>query len=182
MRRAFENSDDALCWFLESLRQRSIEPDQIKTIKVSAGQGKYVYQKQIWTKSREIYHIKFWSERWIPKASSRVSEFARPLDECLKFAIRCFGNGDPSASGLNESTLLELITLNSEGYETFLITQYKAGDVLWCRVDDLYGFVTQHGLLPQFSQTYGEPFCWIPTGWLKSFHSLISAFPEVIIE
>lgn len=180
MPRPFESSDGALRWFVDALRQRGIELEQTKTIKVNAGQGKYVYQKQIWTKSREIYHIKFWSKRWIPKDSSKVSAFARPLDERLKFAIRTFGNGDLSASGLNEDTLLELIALNSEGYETFLVTQYKEGDVLWCRADDLYGFVTRHGLLPQVSQTYGGPFCWVPTGWLKPFENLLSSPPRVV--
>lgn len=175
----FDDSQEALQYFLQALSRRGIEVKEVKTIRVSAGQGRYVYQKQVWTKTKEIYHVKFWSKRWIPKKSSQVSEFARPLDERLKFAIRRFGSGDVSASGLNEDTLLDLLDSAAEGYEAFLVTIYKSGEVLWCRADDLYGFVTRHGLIPQFSETYGEPFCWVPTGWLKTFQDPLSAPPGV---
>ena len=130
--------------------------------------------------TREIFHIKHWNNKWIPKDSANVSTFAKPLDERLKFCINLYGKGDPSASGLNEGTILDLLELEDKGYDTFLVTTYTSGEIYWCKTSELHHFAAMHGLIPQYSRTYGEPFCWIPTGWLKPISALISAPPEVI--
>jgi len=179
MRNGFESSQAAIVYFLELLSQRGIRIIETKNIRVSAGRGRFVYQQQIWTETGEIFHVKYWNKRWTPKPSEKVSDFAKPLDERIKYAIKTFGEQDDSASGLNESTLLELLDLSEKGHKTFLITIYRTGEILWCRVDELYYFATQHGLIPQFSQTYGEPFCWVPTGWLKEFENVIRNYPEL---
>jgi len=180
MANPFENSDAALSFFQECLRNRGIVISEVKTIKVSISQGKFVYQKQIWTQNNEIYHVKYWTKRWLPKDSSKVSDFAKPLDEKLKMSIKLFGNGDNSASGLNENTLLDLLELSKKGYQTYLITIYQTGEILWCRAEELYYFSSRFGLIPQFSSTYGEPFCWIPTGWLKNFEEVVINYPGTI--
>lgn len=175
----FNDSSEALNYFLGQLKQRGISITEVRDIRVSAGRGKFVTQQQIWTDSKEIYHVKYWTQKWYPKDSSRVSEFAKPLDDRLKYAISRFGNGDTSASGLNESTLFDLLALGDQGYQTFLLTMFQNGEIYLCRAEELYNFATKYGLTPQYSNTYGEPFIWIPTGWFKTFHQLVTAPPEV---
>lgn len=179
MSRPFESSDAALAYFLECLSRRGIVVKEVKTIKVSTSNGRFVYQKQVWTQNNDVYHVKYWTNRWIPKDSSRVSDFAKPLDEKIKTAIKTFGNGDLSASGINEDTLLDLLDISQKGYQTYLITIYQSGEILWCRAEELYYFCTRYGLIPQFSHTYGEPFCWVPTGWLKNFEDVLVNWPTL---
>ena len=169
----FSSSEEALKFFQNYLAQSGTSVAEVKTIPTTAGRGRTVYQKQIWTQTREIFHVKHWTQKWIPKDSSEVSEFAKPLDEKLKYAIRQFGRGDLSASGLNEGTMLDLLAHQEEGRESFLVTTYSSGDILWCRVDEMYLFATRYGLIPQYSRTYGEPFCWIPTGWFKVLDKVV---------
>jgi hypothetical protein len=176
----FHTSSEALTYFKKYISDRGMTIVEEKSIPTSAGRGRTVYQKQLWIATREIFHIKHWNNKWVPKDSSKVSEFAKPLDERLKYCIRYYGEGDLSASGINEGTLLDLLEIEDRGYDTYLVTTYKSGEVLWCKTSDLNKFAAMHGLIPQYSQTYGEPFCWIPTGWLKPINVLVAAFPEVI--
>ncbi len=178
MTQSFHSSEDALRSFVASLSAKAISVSKVKTIKVSSKRG-FVYQKQIWTQSREIYHVKYWSKRWIPLDRSKVYDFAQPWNERLKYVLDSYGNGDPSVSGINESTLVDLLGLRKDGYEAFLITIYQTGEILWCRVDELYDFVTQYSLIPEYSRNYGEPFCWVPTGWMREWADVLVAPPAL---
>ena len=180
MAQSFNSSAGALFYFKKYLNDRGMTVIEEKTVPATAGRGRMVYQKQLWMATREVFHIKHWNKKWIPKESGNVSNFAKPLDERLKYAIRLFGKADPSASGINEGTLIDLLEIEDGGYETFLVTTYNSGEVLWCKASVLHNFAAMHGLIPQYSRTYGEPFCWIPTGWLKPISSLVAAPPEVV--
>jgi len=179
MTHSFDSSAGALTYLKQYLKEREMTVIEEKTVPTKAGRGT-VYQKQLWTATREIFHIKHWSKKWVPKESSNVSEFAKPLDERLKYAIKLYGKGDPSASGINEGTLMNLLEIEGSGFETYLVTTYSSGDVLWCKVAELYNFASMYGLIPQFSMTYGEPFCWIPTGWLKPLSMVVAGPPGLV--
>lgn len=178
--KSFSNSSDALNTLKEILYERGMKLSEEKTIAVSTGKGGTVYQKQLWMETREVYHVKHWNQKWIPKDSTLVSDFAKPLDERLKFCINKFGNGDLSASGINEGTLIDLLENEMKGYETFLVTTYTSGEIYWCRTIDLYIFASIYGLIPQYSSSYGEPFCWVPTGWFLTLDQLKKSPPEVV--
>src|SRR5690606_19014050 len=121
--------------------------------------------------TKEVYHIKCRPRgRWIPKDSSKVSEFGKELDERYKYMIRVFGNGDPSISGLNEDTMLDLLELEQQGYTPYLVTIFpQTGEVLWCHAYEAYNMIMRHGSLPQhsFQGMEGSTYCSIPTGWMK---------------
>lgn len=176
----FDNSDHALRWFCDQLEQRQFTINEVRTIKVNTTNGRFVNQKQIWTIEGEVFHLKYWTQKWVPLQDNKIYDFAKPWNDRLKYTIKTFGHGDISASGLNESTLIDLLEISNQGSFVHLVTIYSNGEVLWCNVRDLYDFATEFALIPEYSQNYGEAFCWIPTGWLKRMESLVEAVPAII--
>lgn len=179
--RTFDNCQEAVDFFCNELVQREMTIDKRLKIKAYAGGGHYVFEDRIVTKSREVYHIKCRPKgRWIPKDSSRVSDFGKELDERYKFLIRTFGNGDLSISGVNEDTIIDLLEMESQGYTPYLVTIFpQTGEILWCHAYEAYDMVMRYGTLPQQSLKgmEGMTFCSIPTGWMKKWTGVIVAFP-----
>ena len=179
----FANCSEAVDYFCRELIHRGMEIDGRLKIKAYAGNGRYVFEDRIVTKSREVYHIKCRPRgRWFPKDSSRVSDFGKELDERYKFLIRTFGNEDRSISGVNEDTILDLLEMESQGYTPYLVTIFpRTGEILWCHAYEAYDMVMRYGTLPQtsFQGMSGMTFCSIPTGWMKSWRGVTVAPPMV---
>jgi len=184
--KTFDSSDDAVNDFIAQLRSRGLVIAEKRKRKAHSGQGKFINMDEVVTTTREVYLIKCRLQgRWIPKDSSKVSEFGKELDERFKFIVRTFGNGDPSISGLNEDTILDLVDLETQGYTCYLVTIFpKSGEIFWCHAFEAYDLVMRYGALPQhsFQGLSGQTFCSIPTGWMKKWDEVIVAPPAVIAE
>lgn len=181
---SFDNCSDAVAAFCLMLAERGMRVTQRLKVRAYAGAGRWVNEDRIVTDSLEVYHIKCRPRgRWIPKESSQVSEFGRALDERYKFVIRTFGNQDPSISGVNEDTIIDLLEMEDKGYRAYLVTIYpQTGEVLWCHAFEAYDLVMRYGTLPQqsFQGMEGMTFCSIPTGWMKKWQDVLVAPPEVV--
>jgi hypothetical protein len=179
---SYSTCEEAVNTFKGHLLSRGIEIAMTEKVKAYAGNGKYVFEDRIYTSSREIYHIKCRPRgRWIPKSSDQVSAMGKALDERYKFIIKNFGKGDPSISGVNEDTMLDILESEAKGYIGYLVTIYpQTGEILWCRVNDAYEFIMTYGTLPQFSfqGMQGMTFCSLPTGWMKKWNALLISYPE----
>jgi len=184
--RKFDSCQEAVDFLCKELVQRGMLIDKRLKIKAYAGSGRYVFEDRILTKSREVYHIKCRPRgRWIPKDSSKVTNFGKELDDRYKYLIRIFGKGDLSISGVNEDTILDLLEMESQGYTPYLVTIFpQTGEILWCHAYEAYDMVMRYGTLPQqsFQGMEGMTFCSIPTGWMKKWEGLESAFPTLVAE
>ena len=150
----------------------------------NAGHGRILKQDVITTETGEIFYIICRPKgRWFPKPTEKVSEFARPLDERLKYVINVFGQGDDSISGLNEDSLIWLLQRADEGLRAYLVTIFPpTGEILWCSAQDAYDLVMRYGILPQHSRKglEGQTMCSVPTGLMKKWMDLNVSFPEVV--
>jgi len=150
----------------------------------NAGFGRILKQDVIRTKTGEIFYIICRPRgRWYPKSTKKVSDFARPLDERLKFMIATFGREDRSISGLNEDSLLWLLELSGQGLRSYLVTIFPAtGEILWCSAQEAYDIVMRYGVLPQMSRKGldGQTMCSVPTGWMKQWLDLKTAGPSIL--
>jgi hypothetical protein len=185
MRKSFSSSGEAVDYFVQELMARGFEIETKDKVKAYTSHGKYIYMDRVITASKEVYLIKCRMQgRWIPKDSKDVSDFGKMMDERYKFMIRTFGNGDPSISGVNEDTILELLQMEEQDYTPYLVTIFpKTGEILWCHVRDAYNMVMRYGALPQtsFQGLTGQTFCSIPTGWMKPWGEL-KVSPPLVIE
>jgi len=179
----YTNCSDAVAGFIHELEERGLNVVRKEKVKAYAGSGRYVNEDRIFTRTDEVYHIKCRPRgRWIPKDSSRISSLGKELDARYKFLIRVFGSGDPSLSGLNEDTMLDLLELESQGYKPFLVTIFpQTGEFLWCHAFEAYNMIMRYGTLPQlsFQGMQGMTLCSIATGWMKHWSKPIAGFPEV---
>ncbi len=166
----FSGSREAEEWFYEELIKREYQSITKKTIKEYVKGGRYAYPKLFTCDNKDVYLLTFLRSRqdmlW---DSDRVTEEFRNLDERLKLAIKIFGQGVNQMTQCKELTLLHLLNLNNEGYQTFMVTVYSNGDAFWARAIDFYEFSTRYGTYQEFFRSaelaYGLPYR-VPTGWM----------------
>jgi hypothetical protein len=166
----FADSQSAENWFVEALRARGVKKIRQETIVEYVKGGRKAYPKLYYCDDIEAYLVTFWrSSSDQIKASSKMSEFGRELDERIKFTTATFGNGVSQMTQCKEPTLLKLLELDEQGIETFLVTIYSNGDVFWCKARDFYEFATRYGTYQQVSRTpdmaQSLPYR-VPTGWM----------------
>lgn len=176
----FVNGSDALAWFRKSLTERQLTIASEEKVATKSGKGRFVYPIKIETTSREVFIVKYWNEKWIP--STRISNFARDLDERYRFAINTFGNEDASATSMNADLLVKLLELDEKGYDCYVVTIYSCGEVLFCSAREMYEFATRYGTLQQYTS---DPYLQdalslrVPTGWLKRWTEVESGPPAI---
>lgn len=178
--RAFLNSSDALLWFKKSLNDRHLCIASEGKVATKSGQGRWVYPIKIETTTQEVFIVKYWNEKWVP--STRISDFAKDLDERYRYTIRNFGDDDPSATSMNADLLLQLIELNEKGYDCYVVTIYACGEVLFCSAREMYEFATRYGTLQQYTSDPSLQDALslrVPTGWLKRWAEVISGPPAI---
>jgi len=179
----FDNCSEAVRFFCQVLDQRGMPIAEMQKKSVNAGFGRMLKQDVIRTTTGEMFYIICRPRgRWYPKSTEKVSEFARPLDERLKFMIATFGREDGSISGLNEDSLLWLLERAGQGLRSYLVTIFpKSGEILWCSAQEAYDIVMRYGALPQMSRKglEGQTMCSVPTGWMKPWMDLKVAAPSI---
>lgn len=153
-------------------RGGSIEKTEDLTLRKRYGNFRF------YTKDGEVYHLKF-SKKLIeprPKTPGNNSD----LDEKLRLAVRYFGNGENTLNGIDEDLLLELIEIESKGYQTYFVTVMSDGKVLWRTGREAYEFVQRYDTIIHFPQAFQQPVCFVPTGWLINKSNVISGPPKLV--
>ena len=133
---------------------------------------------RIFTKIGDIYHLKFSKKLFSPREN--VVGGAADLDRKLKFAVDKFGDGDSTLNGIDEDLLVELITAQSVGGQTYFVTVMNDGRVLWRTGVESYEFILRYDTIMHFPKAFTSPVCFIPTGWLVNHSNVISALPAMI--
>jgi hypothetical protein len=180
---SYNNCTEAVLAFSQLLEQRGLHLSRKEKVKAYAGDGRYVNEDRIFTTTNEVYHIKCRPRgRWIPKDSTSVSPLGKELDLRYKFLIGIFGAGDPSLSGLNEDTMIDLLLLEEGGHTPYLVTIFpQTAEFLWCHAFEAYNLIMRYGTLPQmsFQGMHGMTLCSIPTGWMKKWARPLVGYPTI---
>ena len=130
------------------------------------------------TADSEVFHLKFSKKLFQPR--DNVVGGAADLDKKLKFAIMHFGNGETTLNGINEDILIELVDIESKGFQTYFVTVMADGRVLWRTAREVYEFVQRYDTVMHFPKAYEQPVCFVPTGWLINKSNVISGPPKLV--
>jgi len=130
------------------------------------------------TDDSEVFHLKFSKKLFQPR--DNVVGGAADLDKKLKFAIMHFGNGETTLNGINEDILIELVDIESKGFQTYFVTVMADGRVLWRTAREVYEFVQRYDTVMHFPKAYEQPVCFVPTGWLINKSNVISGPPKLV--
>ncbi len=130
------------------------------------------------TDDAEVFHLKFSKKLFQPR--DNVVGGAADLDKKLKFAITHFGSGETTLNGINEDILIELIDIESKGFQTYFVTVMADGRVLWRTAREVYEFVQRYDTVMHFPKAYEQPVCFVPTGWLINKSNVISGPPKLV--
>jgi hypothetical protein len=169
------NLQEAINEFQHSLIERGLEIDRIVPVRVG--------NSQVWTKTNEIFHVKFTKKPFTPDPNKTGP--ARELHLKLQFAMSSFSyrsnnqllnNEQRTMVGIDEDLLLGLIENHKKGYKAFIVTILARGLLVWLQADDFYEFVMRYDTFIKFPRS-GTPVCYVPTGYFFSWTQPKIFFP-----
>jgi hypothetical protein len=167
------NFHEAKAELLQIIQSRGskIEKTEDLTLRNVFGNIRY------FTNRSEVFHLKFSKKLFQPRET--VVGGAADLDKKLKFAIMHFGSGETTLNGINEDLLLDLIEIETKGFQTYFVTVMADGRVLWRTAREVYEFVQRYDTIIHFPKAFEQPVCFVPTGWLINKSNIVSAPPKL---